>query len=96
MLTLRKIMGGHRTAEILCLYKKRVVRELIAGDDSVDIHFMEGTVVGLPLDTLLHYEPWDMDRGSILIPGTEHGDIKLCTEFDIIRFDDGSEQRVQP
>jgi hypothetical protein len=104
--TIRELMRGHLGAEIVCAYRGQVVRKLVVNPDVniVDIDFGDGEVIGLDLDTELHYESWMMDRGSItfripdhllrpdMSPGVQG---KFCTEFDIMRFDDGTEESVQ-
>ena len=103
--TLRAFMQGQLGAEIRCAYRGTVVRKLVVNADSniVDIDFGDGEVQGLDLDLELCYEPWVMDRGSItfqipshiLRPGmSPDGRGKLCTEFDVVCFDDGTEAAV--
>lgn len=90
-MTIRNLMNGHTSAEIICLFRQVVVRRLTCVDDDVIVDALTDKVT-VPLDTQLVYEPWFIDRGSILF----NGDMKLCTEGDLIRFPDGSEQSVGP
>ena len=103
--TLRAFMQSQLGAEIRCAYRGTVVRKLVVNADAniVDIDFGDGEVCGLDLDLELRYEPWVMDRGSITFlipshifqPGTApSGRGKLCTEFDVVCFDDGTEAAV--
>jgi hypothetical protein len=99
-MTLADILKGHTAAEILCAYTHAVVRRLVVNVDVgiVDMDAGEGHQVGIPLDTEITYEPWFMDRGSLLfanpIFGAQPAVWKLCTEHDVIRFDDGTEVLV--
>lgn len=89
MFTVRDLMAGHTGAEIRCAHTGKVVRRLAVVEDTLDIDAM-GEQLGIPLDTQLTYEPWFMDRGSILF--TFNGQAcKFCTEFDKIVFEDGTE-----
>ena len=103
--TLRAFMQGQLGAEIRCAYRGTVVRKLVVNADAniVDIDFGDGEVQGLDLDLELCYEPWVMDRGSITFQIPSHifrlgmspdGRGKLCTELDVVRFDDGTEAVV--
>jgi hypothetical protein len=96
-LTLGGLMQGHGKAQIICLMKREVVRTLeVKGDD---------LLITSPPDSLLFslnqrifYDPWMMDRGSLLIQCKHMPDgmAKLCTEADIIRYEDGSEFSILP
>ena len=99
--TLRAFMQGHLGAEIRCACRGDVVRKLVVNIDSniVDIDFGDGEVHGLDLDLELCYEAWLMDRGSVMFKIPPHilqsgmspdGCGKICTEFDIVCFDDGT------
>lgn len=98
--TLREFMRGHLGAEIWCAYRGEVVRKLVVNPDSniVDIDFGDGEVHGLDLDLELCYEAWFMDRGSVMFkipadilqPGSPDGCGKICTELDVVCFDDGT------
>ncbi len=61
----------------------------------------------LPLDTPITYEPWMMDRGSLLfasaavlnrevLPASLPDELKICGEGDSITFADGSSDTVLP
>ena len=86
--TLREFMRGHLGAEIWCAYRGEVVRKLVVNPDSniVDIDFGDGEVHGF------------MDRGSVMFkipadilqPGSPDGCGKICTELDVVCFDDGT------
>ena len=103
--TIKELMRGHLGAEIVCAMRGQVVRKLVVNPDMniVDIDFGGGEVVGLALDTELHYEAWTMDRGSftfripahLLRPDMPDGRGCFCTEFDIVRFDDGTEETAE-
>lgn len=99
--TLRAFMRGHLGAEIRCAYRGKVVRKLVVNSyrNIVDIDFGDGEVHGLDLDLELCYEAWLMDRGSIMFKIPAHilrpgmspdGYGKICTEFDIVHFADGT------
>lgn len=100
--TIRALLNGHLGAQIVCAVRGQVVRKLAVNPDTniVDIDFGCDEVLGLDLDTELYYEMWTMDRGSFTfripdhllrsdMPVGTHG--KFCTEFDVVRFDDGTE-----
>lgn len=93
--TLATLMQGHATAEVVCPIKGTVVRRLTVVGDQLEIDAITAAIT-LPLSATVYYEPWTMDRGSMLLEQPV-GDIsvKLCTEFDIIRFPDGSETEVR-
>lgn len=100
--TLATLMRDRPTAEIVCLFKKEVVRRLKVVGDQLEIDALTVTVT-VPLSTPIMYEQWDMDRGSMLIELPDDGELrgpgprwgKLCTEFDTIRYPDGSETEVR-
>ena len=98
------LMRGNLTAEILCYRKGTVVRRLTVNGDTVTVNALTQTT-DVPLTTPITYEPWWMDRGSMLflLPATSsivRGEStpfgKLCTEGDSIRFPDGQEFGVYP
>lgn len=102
--TIRNLLDGHLAAEIVCAMRATVVRRFVVHPDMdiVDVDFGDNTQVGLSLDTVLSYDAWIMDRGSIVFIIPEHMRLpdmpicgKLCTEFDILRFDDGTEITVE-
>lgn len=68
----------------------KVVRQLALIGDTLELK--AGTdQCAITVDTELRYEPWFMDRGSVLAASLEYDTIKLCTEGGIIRFEDGTE-----
>jgi hypothetical protein len=83
------VMNGHQTATIKCLYTDQVVRKLKVEGDNLVIDAMTETVT-VPLDTPLIYEPWFMDRGSILF-NLDGRPAKFCGEADKICFDNEDE-----
>ncbi len=98
--TFADLMGGHKTAEIFCLYTGKLARRLTVDGDTVSLDALTVTV-DVPLTTVIHFEPWVFDRGNMLFyldtPGMPSGDpLKLCGESDLIRFADGTEGRVEP
>lgn len=91
----RNVMNGHATAEICSLLNGEVVRRLKAIGDALEIDALTDTVT-VNMDDNLTFMPWFMDRGNILfthtdIPGNQG---KLCTQFDIIKYPDGSEFEI--
>lgn len=98
-MTFRSVMGNHKSAEVFCLYRGELVRRLTVDGDV--LHFDAITeACDIPLDTEIKYEPWCMDRGSLVFsaPGLPHGITvaKFCTEHDVIKFDDGTTGHVDP
>jgi len=92
----RDLMAGYDYAEIVCRYKKTVVRKLTVNGDMVNMDAIT-EAVEVPLDTPVEYEPWFMDRGSMLFRAEGHDvPLKLCTEADEVRYPDGSEGWVNP
>ena len=93
------VMGGYDSAEIICAMKGTVVRTLTKVTDgerpfNTTIHMAcpNGDAVDVEPETPLVYEPWFMDRGSILF----NGSLKLCTELDRVRYPDGTEATISP
>ena len=87
------VMGGYASAEIVCAMKGTVVRTLTAtGCGTVNVECPNGESVEVSINTPLAYEPWFMDRGSILF----NGSLKLCTELDRVRYPDGTEATISP
>lgn len=74
------ILNGYFHAKIRCAVTNRVVRELTVVANGVFVQPETGDPVVIPLDTEVRYEPWFLDRGSILF-GEK---FKLCTEYDIV------------
>ena len=101
MLTFETLMAGHKSAEIVCPYKGEVVRRLtVKGDGLIDVDVMTETVT-VRMATPITCHPVFWDRGNMMfyIPdyGGPNGLVgKLCTEADLIRFDDGTEAHVVP
>lgn len=85
------LMDGHESAEIVCAIKGQVVRRLKVVGDDVLIDPMEGPEISIPLSTPIYYEAWVMDRGSLLFQLPEGIPGKICTELDLIRFEDHDE-----
>lgn len=88
------LMQGHDQARIKCLMSGVVVRTLTLIDlieagltKVVKIEFPGGLPNAehiVPLDTKIVYEPWAMDRGSLLFGDNKQ--FKICTEGDIVHF----------
>lgn len=87
------VMAGRESAEILCRYKKVVVRTLTIVGDVVHMVTPNGDNVDIPLEEPVVYKPWFMDRGNMLVLGEK---IKLCTEADYIRYPDGEQDDLIP
>lgn len=83
-MTIADLMGNNKSAEIRCAIKGSLVRVLVVEGDAVVVDALTEEVT-VPFDTELTYEPWFMDRGSILFAG-----MKLCTEGDRVIFEDGT------
>lgn len=94
--TFADLMAGHERAEIFCLLTGNRVRILTVVDGQVHVDFTNGESTDIPLDTVLWYEPWFMDRGSLLFSCREAAQAKICTEADKIRFPDGVEESIMP
>jgi len=96
----KDLMGGHESAEIVCIVKKEVMRKLSVAGDTV--HIEAGFhKVDIPLNTPVHYEAWPLDRGNLLFWHEAGGngkeiELKLCTEVDKVRYPDGTEDAVYP
>lgn len=88
-------MNERQSATIRCMYTGATVRTLVVMGDYCDLRAGDGTEVALHLDETLTYQPWLMDRGSILIKSCDAGMIKLCTECDTIVYEDGVERYVE-
>ncbi len=92
------LMNGEKHATITCLIKNQVVRELTVDGENVTINPGTGyPLLTIPLSTPILYEPWSMDRGSLVF---EHPDFlphaKICTEGDLLTFDDGTTLAIWP
>lgn len=94
--TFADLMAGRGRAEICCLYTRKVVRVLTVVDGQVHVDFTNGESTDIPLETTIWYEPWFMDRGSLLFSCREASQAKICTEADVIRFPDGAEDSITP
>ena len=93
--TFRDLMDGASYAEIINS-RGDVVRKLsLTEGGNVLVDALTVKVV-VEIDAPLYYEPWFMDRGSLLFSAPSIGQAKLCTEGDIIRYDDGSKLYVEP
>lgn len=93
-MTLRDFMRGRLGAQIKCGVRGQVVRRIAVNGEIADIDAITETV-GVPLDTVLQYQSWTFDRGSIIFDLEGRGILKLCTEFDVISYDDdGSWEEV--
>ena len=79
----RDLMGDAKVASIKNLLDGEVVRKLMVEGENVVVDALIDKVV-VPLDTVVIYDPWFMDRGSLLfaMPGGELG--KICTERDVL------------
>ena len=92
----KDLMAGYESAEIVCIMKNEVVRELVVNGNIVTIESGPDKV-DVPIDTTVIYEAWHFDRGNMLFllsGSTEF--LKLCTEGDKIKFPDGTEDNVYP
>lgn len=101
MMTFETLMAGRKSAEIVCLYKGTVVRRLTVEDNMIEMAAASGESVKVRMGTGIVFTPWFMDRGNFTfyVPDLNgpNGDVvKLCTEHDVIRFDDGTESHVDP
>ena len=96
--TLGDLLGSCNTTQIRCLYKDTVVRTLHRRGANVVIESEGHPSLTMPLATPLFYEPWCMDRGSILFEVEDEalgGVAKICTELDIVVFPNGSRFSIQ-
>jgi hypothetical protein len=94
--TFNDFLGDHETSELRCPIKQEVIRRfrrMPNGD--VELDALEEKIV-VPADTTVRYEPWDMDRGSLLFEDAKRGTLKACTELDILVFPNGEEGAVEP
>ncbi len=93
--TFADLMGKHQTAEIFCGVRGELVRRLKVEGDRVVIDAMQPPIVSVPLRAQITYQPWFMDRGSLLFTCKElNGKGKICTEGDTIRYPDGTEYTI--
>src|SRR5208283_4071371 len=96
--TFADLMNGEPYAEIIDLVGGTVVRRLSVAAGKVQIDCFAPPVVCVDLNTPIIYEPWRMDRGSLLFSCAvfPDGTAKICTEFDVIRFRNGTEYKIKP
>lgn len=95
--TLAEIMKGHKSAEIVCAIRGGVVRRLVVCDSTLEIDMCgpsDREEFAAPLDTEITLRPWFMDRGDVMLKA-DGQTIKLCTEYDLIRYEDGTIDTVQ-
>jgi len=93
-MTLRQLLNERLDATIHCLVRGTQVRALALQGDYVDLRTADGNEIAIHADELLVYEPWFMDRGSVLVKSCDAGVIKLCTEGDRVVLEDGTETSV--
>jgi hypothetical protein len=100
-----ELMSGETHAEIYCLYSGNLVRRLTVTPDrrSVEIDAMMGEHLVVPIDTPIRFEPWVLDRGSMLFPAPADApeqyrgaDLKICGEGDPITYASGERATVEP
>jgi hypothetical protein len=97
--TVGDLLNGHEHADIRCLYSHNVVRRLsLDPHKNIVLDALQGPTLVIPPTTELLFEPWEMDRGSILFyhndfPGKA---LKLCGEMDTIHYDDGTQDSILP
>ena len=84
----------HGDCTIACLYSGQVVRTLTVEGENCHLVAGDGTELDIPLDTPIAYEPWCMDRGSMIFT-LDGRQLKVCTEADILTAD-GQQYSVQP
>ena len=97
MLTFKAFMDGHSAATIRCAYTNTVVRRIAVIGGIAEIHCADGTAIGVDLDTPIRYEAWFMDRGSLTFVSSELPQAcKLCTEADLVTFEDGTGGYAMP
>lgn len=81
--TFAELLRGKNAAEIVCAYTNEVVRRLVLVDGVIDIDAM-GDTVSVTIDTAITYEPWFMDRGSLVFVDRSGRRCKLATEGDTL------------
>lgn len=89
---------GTLLAEIVCPVQNATMRRLENHGDKVLLACPAEPGIWNEFDatTPIIYDPWVFDRGNILIDHPSRGRIKLCTEMDILRFQDGEERMIVP
>lgn len=93
------VLRHHHSAEIRCMYTNNIARKLSRDqNNNVVLDSLVGEPIALHPDTPIIFEPWVMDRGSILFEFKDDDGVihlyKLCGEFDHIQFEDGVEDRI--
>ena len=78
----------HGDCTIKCFYSGQTVRTLTVVGDICHILAGDGSELDVPLDTLITYEPWTMDRGNMLFEH-EGRTLKICGEADILTAESG-------
>jgi hypothetical protein len=91
--TIGELLDKSDRIEILNLFTDGTVRRLQKMGNSVLIDALTESVI-VPADTVILYEPWVLDRGSLLFSTPEIQHAKLCTEFDVILYPDGSRNDI--
>lgn len=98
-MTFATLMNGRKSAEIRCLYRGEVVRRLTVKGDMIEVDAMT-IKVDVRMETPIVCHEWALDRGSLMFYSENlppHIPVaKLCTEGDLISFDDGTDGHVQP
>jgi hypothetical protein len=94
--TFEDLMHGYAYAEIYSRgFGHALVRRLSVAAGKVQIDALIPPIISVSLNTEITYEPWFMDRGSLLF---EHPELpkggKICTELDEIRFPDGKRYEI--
>ncbi len=95
--TLADLMNGHKSAEIICAVRGNVVRRLIVCDATLEIDASGPwgrEEFAAPLDAAISLRPWFMDRGDVVLKA-DGQTIKLCVEYDLIRYEDGTTKMVE-
>lgn len=96
--TLAELMNGHESAEIICAVRGSVVRRLVVCDGTLEIDASGPwgrEEFAAPLEAEISLRPWFMDRGDVVLTADSGQMIKLCTEYDLIRYEDGTTAAVQ-
>jgi hypothetical protein len=92
--TVGEVLGKYNSCELKCPMRGTVVRKLTRLTDGIEIDYFSGKVV-VPAHTPLIFEPWVMDRGSMLFDLPDMPRAKFCTEFDVIVYPDGTSVPVE-
>jgi hypothetical protein len=95
--TFQDLMHGHNYAEITNIIHGNIVRKLtITEKNQVQIDALEPPILTIHLNTPIHYQPWFMDRGSLTFTHPDLPNAKICTEYDIITYPDGTQYEITP